>query len=165
MRALTIHPPYSHLLVTPQAELPNGAYRKLVENRTWNTKIRGELAIHAGMSMQWMKHGDWPCSLPQGSKAKPEDYPEITFGAIVGVADLISVYSIDDIRKGTIPTSMLWLQSHKHAEGPYCFVLAFIKRLSEPVKCPGKQGFWTVSKDIEQDVRGQVKSSPRTPFP
>jgi hypothetical protein len=165
MRALTIHNPYSHLIVTPQAELPKGAHRKLVENRTWKTHVRGELAIHAGVSMQWMKLGDWPCNVRQGSKAKPTDYPEMAFGAIVGVAKLVDCVSIDAIRKGTIPTHLMWLQSHVHADGPWCFVLGSIRRLRKPVPCTGKQGFWNVDEDTEQTVRKQLATSPLTPVP
>ncbi len=165
MRALTIHNPYAHLIVTPQAELPSGAHRKLVENRTWNTKIRGELAIHAGLSMQWIDRGDWPCNRPDGSVGKASDYPELAFGAIVGVAEIIGVYSIEDIRSGYIPTRLMWLQSHKHAEGPYCFVLGAIQRLSHFVPCTGKQGFWNVPVDVEQQVRLRMQVSPVTPCP
>lgn len=77
MRALTICQPYAHLIVTQQAELPIGAVPKRVENRTWETRYRGLLLIHAGKSMKFL-HGD--------DRTK---YPEMKFGAIIGIAHLI----------------------------------------------------------------------------
>lgn len=153
MRALTIHQPYAYLIVTPQAELPDGAYNKRVENRTWHTNVRGELAIHAGMSLKWLDHEDWP-AVPDDliKKLKFSDFPEFAFGAIVGLAEIIDCYSIEQIRRGDLSDRMMWLQSHRHVSGPYCFVLDNIRRLSVPVPCVGKQGFWTVDSDTSYTV-------------
>jgi len=165
MRALTIHNPFSHLIVTPQAELPKGAHRKLVENRTWKTHVRGEVAIHAGMSMNWFSRGDWPRVPPVGTKCKPQQFPEMAFGAIVGVAHIVDCISHSRILNGDIPTHLMWLQSHHHVEGPYCFVLGSIHRLPQPVPCVGKQGFWTVPCEVESVVRKWVLATPPTPIP
>lgn len=46
MKALTISQPYASLIA-------NG--EKWVENRVWQTSYRGELAIHAGLGLQYLK--------------------------------------------------------------------------------------------------------------
>ena len=159
MRALTVHNPFAHLIMTPQEELPPGAYRKRVENRTWNTHVRGQLAIHAGMSLKWFGGGDWP-HVPDREKLSMFDFPQMPFGEIVGVVDLIHCFSIEDIKRGAIPTELMWLQSHEHTEGPFCFVLSNIRRLKPSVVCTGKQGFWTVPDEAARDIEYQISRMP-----
>lgn len=68
MLALSIRQPWAYLIV-------NG--HKAIENRTWDTKHRGEILIHAGLKFDWtgmlwvarnMPHIPMPtvCSIPRG---------------------------------------------------------------------------------------------------
>lgn len=67
MKALTICQPYAHEIVIGE---------KRSEFRTWATRYRGDLLIHAGKSRSWMEVGD------------EERYPGMVFGAILGIAFL-----------------------------------------------------------------------------
>ena len=122
MRALTICQPYAHLIVIGE---------KRVENRTWATRYRGPLAIHAGKSLEWMG-GEKPTA-------------DMAFGAVVGVADLVACIELDTylpmLRDGS---EYAWLATHKHANGPFCFVLNNVRRFAVPVPWKGAQGFWDV---------------------
>jgi hypothetical protein len=141
MRALTIQQPYSHLICHHHSEIPEGAIQKRVENRTRPTKIRGQIAIHAGMSFKWFQCGDWPVVA-----RKATDVPEMAFGAIVGVADIVHCFD------GSSPEGRSWLAHHDHAVGPYMYVLDNVFRLETPVPCAGKQGWWTVPEEIARMV-------------
>lgn len=157
MRALTICQPYAHLIVTQQAELPIGAVPKRVENRTWETRYRGLLLIHAGKSMKFL-HGD--------DRTK---YPEMKFGAIIGIAHLIDCVRATYVSPGRnsarnsamnfqcvfskeVELKHPWLKTHFHTEGPWCWVLAFARRI-KPIPCKGAQGLWIPPEDIQGQVR------------
>lgn len=160
MRALTVHNPYAHLIVTPQEELPDGAFNKRVENRKWKTNVRGELAIHAGVSMDWFHQCDYP--IPDEYKwttkvMKPSDFPMMAFGAIVGVCDLVGCFSVEEAARCDPDDLYGWVYEHIHSVGPYCFVLDNVRRLQTPVPCTGKQGFWTVNSDVECLIRKQLE--------
>jgi len=116
MRALTICQPYAHLIAIGE---------KRVENRSWATSYRGPLAIHAGRSRSWLKRGD------------AERYPEMVFGGIVAVAELITCWP-----KAEAPP-FAWVLDHVHTEGPWCWVLGNIARLHDPIMCSGARGLWT----------------------
>ena len=136
MKALTICQPFAHLIVTLLRELPIGSVEKRCENRTWWTDYRGQLAIHAGKSTKWMKPGD------------RADYPEMAFGAVVGVADLLACVCIQIGASGKTKVSdsvrnrFPWIENHFHAEGPAGWILGNVRRFREPIKATGHQWLW-----------------------
>lgn len=136
MKALTICQPYAGLICDG---------RKRIENRKWYTRYRGELIIHAGKSKDWLDtwspefDGPWPKPMP--------------LGAIVGRAQLVACYNDDLIRKPntTLPANHSWVLSHKHAEGPFLWVLEDVQRLKEPIPWNGAQGLWDPSELIASE--------------
>lgn len=125
-KALTICQPWAWAIV-------HGAKR--VENRTWPTRYRGWLAIHAGKSKAWL------CDdLPDGTPV-PTD---LVFGAVVGVAWLDDVVRPDAC--GDDP----------FAFGPWCWRLTKVSPLVEPVPCRGAQGLWDLPDDIAAEVRTKI---------
>lgn len=119
MKALTIAQPYAHLIARGD---------KPIENREWPTRYRGPLAIHAGKSRAWLDHDDLT------------EYPDMVFGAVVAVAQLV-----DCRRREDLPQE---LQRHEHANGPWCWVLAEVRRV-KPVACNGARGLWVTSLEFE----------------
>ncbi len=124
MRALTILQPWAEMIA-------RGVKR--VENRTWRTKYRGPLAIHVGKSLTWMESEDrdaWPerygVDMPRAD--------ELTFGAIIAVAELVDCVRVEDLPAG--------LRGHPFAAGPWCWVLGNVRRV-DPVRCKGAQLVWT----------------------
>jgi hypothetical protein len=133
MKALTICQPYPHLII---------AGEKFVENRTWATRYRGPLVIHAGKSKEWM---DCPV----------DDYPvELVFGAAVGVCRLVDCVHISAVAQSTIvfPDGVR-IADHEHTCGPWCWVLADVHELAEPVECKGSQGLWELDCMITRSDR------------
>lgn len=159
MKALTIHNPYAHLLITPQDELPDGAIHKRCENRTWPAPFRGRFAIHAGVSLKWFCHGDWP-EVPFGN-LKQEDFPDMAFGAIVAVAEIVDCVWFMEAKFGRLPPHLQWLSTHHHATGPYCFIIENVIRLPEPIPCHGQQKFWTIPDSVLDRVMEQVDEADR----
>jgi len=129
MKALTISQPYASLIASGE---------KWVENRTWQTSYRGELAIHAGLGSRYLK------------KEQLADYPT---GCVIAIARLVACVSAASIsiqghdrKLGSvvIPGSKVtWLEAltHKHAEGPWCWILEDVRTI-DPVQVRGAQQLW-----------------------
>lgn len=145
MRALTICQPYAELIA-------RGVKR--VENRRWATNVRGDILIHAGKSLEYLDLDE--------SESFDEQYginlKDMTFGAIVAMAtltDCIALGRIESERRKThtvrtgadFPSRLEFLLNHEHVEGPWCFVLANIRRI-EPIPYRGAQGFFNVPDEI-----------------
>lgn len=137
MKALTICQPYAELICTLE---------KRVENRTWPTRYRGPLWIHAGKSRDWLRLNP------------AKDYEErygiyistMAFGALVARAALIDCLHIDAIDSGRHDEQYPWLRSHEHVEGEWCWLLADVIRLDRPIPWKGELGLFNVSDDADQ---------------
>lgn len=120
MKALTICQPYAHLIAI-------GAKR--VENRTWPTRYRGPLLIHAGKSREWLG----------GAESTG-----MAFGAVIATATLVDCLHIDAVERGEHTRIYPWLRDHEHTVGPWCWVLADVAAIPEPVPARGAQGLWNM---------------------
>ncbi|HUX15871.1 MAG TPA: hypothetical protein VMW52_05325 [Phycisphaerae bacterium] len=127
MKILTVCQPHAH-------RIADGV--KPIENRPWYTFYRGPLAIHAGLSRGWLTIGDELA------------YPDMAFGAIVAVANLIHCLPINIVRRGRPPDDLAWVRTHPDATGPYCWVLSDVFRLPEPIPWRGRQGLQNVPDDL-----------------
>lgn len=128
MKALTISQPFASLIASGE---------KWVENRTWETKYRGPLAIHAGKGTQYL------------TPAELRRYP----AGIVAVSHLAACFRLEDVMRldaklqpfGLLPEDVLM---HRHAEGPWCWLLRDVRTLAEPYSCRGAQGLWETPKEF-----------------
>lgn len=116
-KVLTISQPYPDLIM---------AGLKRVENRTWSTKHRGPLLIHAGRSKNWL-----------GDEPPPA---ETRFGFLLGSVQLLDCLPIEEIRQGLHDKTYPWLREHEHAHGPVCWILSSPNPLVEPILFKGMQG-------------------------
>ena len=126
MKAITICQPYAELIILGV---------KPVENRTWQAGHRGPLLIHAGKSREWMDTVDYCDRVSLG---------EMDFGAIIGVVDLVKCFSLAYLRSTNCDDKYRHLGTHKHASGPFCFVLENPRRFTPAIPCRGMQGLWDV---------------------
>jgi len=116
VKALSVQQPWAWLIV-------NGW--KNVENRTWKTNVRGEIAIHAGKTFdhagyEWVEE-----AFPEIWMPSPEEFEK---GGIVGTVKIH-----DCVEEMTSP----WFF------GPYGFVL--VGGLHKDFKpCRGQLGFFNV---------------------
>ena len=138
MKALTICQPYAHLIVRGE---------KLVENRDWPTRHRGQLAIHAGKSREWL--GERDETFYRNIALDP-----LVFGAIVGQATIVDCLHIDAIRDGTHDMKYPWLREHRHTLGVWCWVLQNVIRFERPISWRGAQGLWDIPDEKILDVTG-----------
>ena len=135
MRALSVRQPWAWLLVSGHKD---------IENRTWATRFRGRVYVHAG---QRVMPGDFPelrAYVHRAGLALPADLPR---GAIVGEVTIADCVDTSDSP---------WFC------GPYGFVLAEPVIYPVPVPCRGQLGFFRVD---EPAIKGYNDSPDRPDNP
>ena len=131
MKALTICQPYAHLIAIGD---------KKVENRTWPTRYRGPLAIHAGKSRK-MLGATGNVFLTFAEPNYGIEVADMEFGAVIATAKLVDCLHIVGIYEGKHDEKYPWLKNHEHTEGDWCWVLTEVQPI-EPIPCSGSQGLW-----------------------
>ena len=114
MKCLVIRQPWAWAIVEGY---------KPIENRTWSTKYRGPLAIIAGSSKLSLKRGTE--FLHRLDIQPPAD---LTYGAIIGVVDLVDVVPASKARG-------------PFAEGPWCWMLGNPRQI-RPIPFKGRLGLF-----------------------
>lgn len=144
MKALTISQPYASLIASGE---------KRFENRVWDCRYRGPLAIHAGKGTQYLDRDEL------------KNYPVSQIVAVCRVVDCLHVPSIRTsvhLKRNESRYSLAEMQAmvaDKHFEGPYAIVLANVVKLDEPVLIGGKQRMWNVPDELIEHALKQ--QSPR----
>ena len=138
MKALTIHQPWAGMIA---------AGWKRIETRTWRTKHRGQIAIHASQTYDLdamdvaRQHKRW-----LADKELPE--PLDARGAIIAVGQIFDV-----IRLEGPGYHRLTLCDY---EGLWSWTLGRIMPLDLPIACRGMPGLWTVPDEIEARIITQL---------
>lgn len=127
MMALSVCQPWAWLIVSGH---------KAIENRTWPTRHRGPLLIHASKSQTYA--GAWS-ELAVDVPELPE-WNKLVFGAVVGKVRLVDVRSFSDVR------------GRRWAEGPFCWMLEDPQAFERPVPFSGKLKLFPVPPEIMAGV-------------
>ena len=114
LKALSIRQPHAELILRGEKD---------VENRTWPTRHRGPLLIHAARTL------DQDALSRFGIAEK-----DLTTGALVGIVDLVDC---------TEETRSRW-----HDEGYYGFYLQRPRRLNPVIPASGQRGIYEVPADL-----------------
>jgi len=133
MKTLTVQPHWADAII-------HGPKR--VENRTWWTRYRGPLAIHAGQTID-------PASrdlLAAVGFQIDEDAPR---GAVIGVVDLVDVVRFDAAQTSLdgFPEGYD-LADDPLATGPFCWMFRNPRPLREPIPLRGMPGLFDVDLDL-----------------
>lgn len=119
---------------------------KRVENRSWSTSHRGKLAIHAGATRK--RDAATRKELRAMGIVPPTDEEiEHWRGAIVGVVDLVAVFTAADLRCDLFASEFA-AQQAQWISGPQCWVLDHVKALPSPIAMPGKQQIWVADVQL-----------------
>ncbi len=154
MKAISLHQPFA-------SAIAEGA--KMVETRSWQTKHRGMLAIHAAakISTELDSYGscwNWCGALNRlmGTGLLSKQLP---FGGIIAVVTVIGVRRTDDFRLGEVD-SLRWRndlgslytwterQMGDFSLGRYGWILADLVKLREPLPFKGRQGVFEVPDEL-----------------
>jgi hypothetical protein len=144
MKAITIHQPWATLIALGE---------KQFETRSWATKYRGELAIHAGKKIDLTAIQDpeiYMAILKHGFD-KMRDLP---LGVVVGVAELKDCFSVrrdfigglvmlqSENRRTHFETKLNEFKFGDFSTGRFAWQMSDVHRLPVPVPAKGQQGLW-----------------------
>lgn len=101
----------------------NGKY---IENRTWATKFRGRIYIHASKGFD-QEHYRWMNGIRNALGLLMPEPDGFTHGAIIGEVDIIDCVK---------DHGSVWFT------GPYGFILANAFEYEKPIPCKGMLGFF-----------------------
>lgn len=135
MKGLTLTQPWATLVALGH---------KRVETRSWSTRYRGPIAIHAAKGFPGYAREF--ASLERAIGRLPQRIPR---GAIVAVAELV------DVRRTEEAAQMVeGLERHlgDFSPGRFAWLLSNVRALSEPVGYRGALGLWTVPPDVLAEV-------------
>jgi len=127
-KALTIWQPWASLIA---------AGLKEYETRSWATKHRGALAIHAAKRWTWAER-DFANLLaaryPNEMRGVP---PALPTGAVLGIARLIDCVPAGELRLPDFERAV-----GDFAPGRFAWRLEIVEVFAEPVPVRGRQGLW-----------------------
>jgi len=136
IRALTVRPPWSAFIAS---------IVKSVENRTWATKYRGLLAIHAGVT------GD------RSGFAHPAATGAVRLAALPWInvrGAVVAVARIDDCHPREAGCCVSpWAE---RTDGVWHWQLADIRPLFSPIAAVGRLGLWIPSPELTEQINAQM---------
>ena len=122
MKVLTIKEPWATLIIE--------GYKKY-EFRSWKTKYRGKILIHAGMSID------------KNVLEKFEDYNlNYNKGAIIGEAQITDCIKVDDEFSKQLRNINPVVYGKSSYTENYAWKLENIKKYDNPIYVKGKLGLW-----------------------
>lgn len=130
MKCLSIRQPWAFLVCV-------GA--KKIENRTWDTKHRGLIAIHAGGYHKAVE------SYVANDTTKQIDPTLFSYGAIIGVVNLFDV-----VPYGQLGSDDEW------AEGPYCLRFRDAQLFETPIPHKGRVNLCSLPSDVVEQVQDSL---------
>lgn len=143
MKAITIKQPWATLIALGE---------KKFETRSWQTKYRGQLAIHAGKTID-MEAYEWSEIRTALLKHGIQSHEDLPTGVVLATANLIECHKIKtnyfpmyDEEKASTESGLLiegdeyWFGDYD--EGRYAWELTNLQVLSEPVPAKGQLSLW-----------------------
>ena len=111
---------------------------KKYEFRSWNTKYRGKILIHAGLTLE------------KDMVKRFEKYDlYYDYGAIIGEAELVDCILVDEKLDKELRKINQNVYGNNHIN-MYAWKLENIKKYKKPIKVKGKLGLWNYEEKGEQ---------------
>jgi len=137
MKAITLWGPWAHLITLDL---------KHYETRSWGTKYRGLLAIHASKKIVPLNDSLRALTLNQRRYVndkiclKYSDYRSMPAGAVIAICSLVDCVEIT----ASFISKLNWLEKAcgDYTLGRFAWVLEDVRAISEPIPIRGKQKLW-----------------------
>lgn len=130
MKVLTIKEPFAALIVNKV---------KRIETRSWKTKYRGEIYIHAGVAKI-----DKKVSARPGLKELYKNL-DLKYGYIICKARLVDCVYMDEKFMSEIKKNKTEYICGHYEIGRYAWILDDVE-IIEPIKAKGQLGIWNYNK-------------------
>lgn len=172
-RCLSLHQPFATLLAVGE---------KTLETRGWQTRFRGPLFVHASRQRAELAVCERPtiaAALARHGYYRPSDLPQSCVLATARVVDCHPVEFRGFIEtpdgRTTVPTVRIGgrdivVPYHEQSFGDFrpgrwAWRLEGVMCLETPVDCPGRQGLWVPSAELEELVYSSAAVSSWPPAP
>ena len=141
MKAITVWQPWATLLATGQ---------KYNETRSWRTKYRGEIYIHAAKTDRSGILLHIPVEELEYFQNAGVTKGNLPTGAIIGKANLVDCFQIDEAyRRKLRRENPAELAFGDYTIGRYAWVMADPVLFDKPIPASGKQGLWNWEGEIK----------------
>lgn len=140
MKALTIIEPWASLIVFGH---------KRFETRSWSTRYRGPLAIHASKNTRFVRY-HWEYASAHRMNLFFRGYRSVRdfhYGCVVGVADLVEVHPTADL-----PVTEAERRFGDFSSDRYAWELTNVRRVGLPVAARGQRMLWNLPAHVEREV-------------
>lgn len=162
MLALSLIQPYASLIACGH---------KQFETRSWQTRYRGPLAIHASARITFdarLRCSDEPFrtalrdALTAGGVAAPGSdvdlWKRLPVGAILAVGRLVDCVRVESLIG---PPRHARLTEREEAFGDYtpgrwAWLIGDVRPLPEPIPARGRLGLWKTSTDVQARIRASL---------
>lgn len=145
MKALSIKQPHAERIA---------AGVKRIENRSWRTNFRGQLAIH--VSARRSSRDTLHLCAGHGLEAD-----ELTYSAIIAVVDVVDCVTLDELhsrrRQRALFPELEELEM-SDALGPWCWLLENVRRFDKPIPIVGGLSLWNVPESIERKIKRKLRA-------
>jgi hypothetical protein len=143
MKAITLHQPYATLVML-------GYDIKWHETRSWSTKHRGQLAIHAAAGQHaYAREAAKNPLIAEALAAHGLTYDTLPYGALLGTVELRAVHEMTpELIAEQTPTE---LATGDWTPGRYAWQLENRQAYGAPVPCRGYQQIWNVPREVEAE--------------
>jgi hypothetical protein len=137
------------------------------ETRSWPTKYRGEVAIHASKRLpkearELLRHQPFSQVIETNGLEKfllvDNAINALPFGAIIAVATLADCKRVEDVAPFVSIDEGLW---GDFSPGRHAWQMKGVILLPQPVACAGALGLWQVPADVERQVHEQLGETAR----
>jgi len=147
VKAITIKQPWATLIALGE---------KKFETRSWQTKYRGPLAIHAGKSIDKDAcENSWIKGVLQEHGIT--SYKDLPTGVVIATVELADCYKVEAtlgyasvLSKGKTVNG-LEVAFGDYTEGRYAWQLTSLQVLDKPVVAKGKLSLWEWQRDQEDE--------------
>ena len=143
MKMLSMTQPYA-------SAVPLGL--KTWETRSWPTKYRGPLGIHAAKGFP-----KWAKEFAETERALGRGLARLPLGAVVAVVDLVDCQPTEYLIDGITGLERLY---GNYLDGRFAWKLENIRPLAKPIPAKGSLGLWTPGPELERAIMEQLKPQP-----
>jgi len=149
MKAISILQPWASLIVLGH---------KHIETRSWNTKHRGRILIHASAGKNATNRGIQLDFQQEFSTLQLPKYENLPFGAIIGSANLVDCFNTNDYRNARQEHISAYLGGDGISKMEECFgdfsknhfgwLLSDPVLFENPIPAKGKLGIWEFDESL-----------------
>lgn len=137
MKVLTIQEPYATFIMQGM---------KKIETRSWQTKYRGEIYIHAGKSKTYLR------KIKDNNIMKLLENTKLNYGNIICKAELVDcIYMTNEFINKIKNKKDYEYTLGEYEIGRYAWVLKNIEKLENEIPAKGKLNIWTYNEDINKE--------------